>query len=120
LRKIIFDIGISGHHTEYISHLIDYIHEFEDEYYYFFVLHPDFIKNCPEISSKAKKAKNITLTPISVEEFNYSQKNSIIQKSVSNYKLLCKYANYKNVEIVNCTRFSLIDSYNRVKTDKVN
>lgn len=98
MRKIIFDIEITGHHTEYIGHLVDYIYEFEDEHYYFFVVHPDFIKYCPEISSKAKKAKNITLSPISVEELNDTKNNSIIQKSISNYKLLSKYVKYHNVK----------------------
>tara|TARA_B110000211_G_scaffold167245_1_gene188765 strand:- start:8538 stop:9713 length:1176 start_codon:yes stop_codon:yes gene_type:complete len=100
LRKIIFDIEITGHHTEYLNHLIDYIHEFEDEHYYFFVVHPNFIKNCPEISSKAIKTENITLSPISVEEFNYSKNNSIIKKSIFNYKLLCKYVKYHHVKEV--------------------
>lgn len=53
------------------------------------------------------------------EVFKMSYYVESIQKMFKSHDLLSAYANYKKVEIVNYTAISLIDSYKRIKIDKV-
>lgn len=60
MKKLFFDIQITGHHTEYINHLVDYLlinNNLNDEY--FFVVHPDFSKRFSGIVAKAKQLTNV-------------------------------------------------------------
>lgn len=101
MRKLFFDIQITGHHSEYISHLIDYLfinNNLTDEY--FFVVHPEFSERFPEIALKAKKLKNIVWIEIGIEEFNKSQRGSLIRSSFSLYKIMDSYAKQYKVDHV--------------------
>ena len=100
MKKLIFDIEITGHHTEYISHLVNYLHEIDDEHTYFFIVHPDFHKRFPDIASRAIRTKNITIVSSTQKEFTDSQKGNIIKKSFYNYRLMHKYAKEYKVEEV--------------------
>lgn len=107
MKKLIFDIEITGHHSEYIRHLIDYLHEFHDNHIYFFVVHPNFHKRFPDISSKAARTKNITIILSTQKEFTDSQKSNLIKKSFFNYRLMHKYAKYYNTEEVLLLYFNI-------------
>jgi len=110
---LIYDIEITGHHAEYISHLIDYIIQKESTTQYFFVLHPIFNQRFPEIQDKVLRCLNITLIEITNNEFvRINEGNSLI-KSINNYKLLIKYADKLHVNSLftlhfNAFIFSLI------------
>jgi hypothetical protein len=68
MRKLLYDIQVTGHHSEYINHLVDYICDNPDEHTYIFVLHPEFPLKFKEITAKAAKAENIVWLPISWKE----------------------------------------------------
>jgi len=90
--KVLFDILITGHHTEYISHLINYLYNNDDGHRYVFVVHPDFKSRFGEIASKAEQADNITLVQITDSEFSKSQQGGLVQMSFNTYKLASFYA----------------------------
>lgn len=93
MRKLFFDIQITGHHSEYIGHLVDYLfvnNDLTDEY--FFVVHPDFSKQFSEIFSKAQQLTNVTWIEITIDEFRKSQQGGLIRNSFSIYKLMDSYA----------------------------
>lgn len=93
MRKLFFDIQITGHHSEYIGHLVDYLfvnNDLTDEY--FFVVHPDFLNQFAEISSKAQQLSNVTWIEITINEFKKSQQGGLIRNSFSIYKLMDSYA----------------------------
>lgn len=50
MKILIFDFEITGHHPEYIKHLVEYIQQTEDKSKeYFFVVHPEFCDRYPDI-----------------------------------------------------------------------
>ena len=51
MKKLIFDIAITGHHTEYIGHLVDYLFENKQSDTFVFVVHFDFSRDFPSDSS---------------------------------------------------------------------
>ena len=89
---LFYDIEITGHHTEYISHLIDFITQNTDKTQYFFVLHPMFNLRFPEIREKALTCQYITLIEITNDELEKINTGNSLTKSINNYRLLIKYA----------------------------
>jgi glycosyltransferase involved in cell wall biosynthesis len=100
MKKLIFDIQISGHHSEYISHLIDYLYDNKDGNEYFFVVHTDFSSEFPNISRKAKAVNNIHLIEIKFEELQTIQHLGMIKKSFVEFRLMHHYALKFNVSHV--------------------
>ncbi|MFV8372675.1 glycosyltransferase [Flavobacterium sp. LB2P74] len=101
MKKLFFDIQITGHHSEYINHLVDYLFandDLTDEY--FFVVHPDFSKEFPEIVFKAQQLSNVTWIEITFEEFDKSQRGGLIRSSFSLHRLMDSYANKYKVNHV--------------------
>jgi glycosyltransferase involved in cell wall biosynthesis len=98
MKILIFDVEITGHHPEYISHLVSHISESGcNGHSYFFVVHPDFCNRFPEITGQIAKSE-ITFVTISKNELNsiyVTRKNSLKQfiSPFKIYALLKKYAN---------------------------
>lgn len=92
MKKLLFDIAITGHHSEYIGHLVDYLSVNEDDNEYIFVVHPDFSNKFQSIVSKAIRSINITWIEINLIELEKVQKGGMIIKSFSEYKLMNVYA----------------------------
>lgn len=93
MKKLFFDIQITGHHAEYIDHLVDYLfinNDLTDEY--FFVVHPDFSNQFSRIVSKAQQLTNVTWIEITIDEFKKSQQGGLIRNSFRIYQLMDSYA----------------------------
>lgn len=104
---LIYSIEITGHHTEYISHLIDYIGRKEGDMHYFFVLHPEFKLKFPDILNKALACPYITIVEITNNELFKINKGNTLAKSINNYRLLLKYAIHFNVVHLTLLHFNL-------------
>lgn len=92
MKKLFFDIQITGHHTEYISHLIDYLEENHDVNEYYFIVHPNFSSRFPKISDKAKCIQNVALVEIENDEFSKIQNSGLLKRSFIEYRLMDRYA----------------------------
>ncbi|WP_026837169.1 glycosyltransferase [Gillisia sp. JM1] len=93
--KLFFDIQVSGHHSEYLSHIINFIvddvQNCDDEF--IFVVNTNFFKHFPEITEKSKGIQNIKLFPISPEEQKEEVENqNILIKSFVYYRIMNLYA----------------------------
>lgn len=89
---LIFDIEISGHHTEYLLHLMKFIKKYKDPAEYVFIVSPlfkDFIKNKIEDDGFVSE---LNIIQISKDEYFYVNKNAYIWRSIKTYKLIKKYA----------------------------
>lgn len=101
MRKLFFDIQITGHHSEYIGHLINYLfinNNLNDEF--FFVVHPEFSVRFPDIGFKAKQVKNISWIEITMEEFKKTQSGDIVRNSFSTHKIMDFYARKYGIDHV--------------------
>jgi glycosyltransferase involved in cell wall biosynthesis len=92
MKILFFDIEISGHHSEYISHIVDYLCYTKAEGSYFFLVHPEFSASFPEIVNKANTSENIRFIAISYKELHCVSKGVLIKQSIEFYRLMNKYA----------------------------
>ena len=100
MKKLIFDIEITGHHAEYISHLIDHIYNNKDTNEYFFIVNSNFTSKFPIISGKVKSIKNINFIEIELEELRSLQQLGVFKKSFVEFRLMNYYALKFNVNHV--------------------
>ena len=81
MRKLIFDIEITGHHSEYIGHLSTYLSEAKTNDTYIFVVHTKFKEKFYEIVNKSKHCKNIDWVFVERYESEMSYNGNLVQKS---------------------------------------
>lgn len=92
MSKLFFDTDLTGHHSEYISHLIDYLVNNNSLGHFTFIVHPDFSKKFPLIISKAEQVENIRIIEIDHKEHTKINKGILLIRSINKYKLMDKYA----------------------------
>jgi glycosyltransferase involved in cell wall biosynthesis len=92
---------ITGHHSEYISHLIDYLYiDGDDGQVYYFLLHPDFPNTFPAIVEKANKCSNIALFYVSKEDLEKCSGRGLIRDSLAHYRIMNRYVQKLSVQHV--------------------
>jgi glycosyltransferase involved in cell wall biosynthesis len=90
---LICDFQITGHHSEYISYLIDYLYDNQGyENHYYFLLHPDLSETFPTIAEKAGKCPNLELIYFSREELKKAIGRGLAHNSITQYKIVDQYA----------------------------
>ncbi len=93
MKTLIFESEITGHHSEYIDHLVKYISSDsrQDEKYYF-IVHPKFKTIFPKIVEISKKTLQIEFIEIEKEDHQNIINGPLIIKSLKSYNVLRKYA----------------------------
>lgn len=108
-KLLIFDIGVTGHHSEYIGHLIDYLaNRAGGEVKYYFIVHPAFSKTFPEIYNKGQQIENVYWTPIDDVELRKVQNTRKIRSSLIQYRIMDRYAKQYQVDHVCALDFHTI------------
>jgi len=97
---IIFDIEITGHHSEYIKHLVNYISDIKLDDNFTFIVHPEFNNTFPTIFNKAENNKNIRFIEISHYEHARVKRSNFLLRSFQIYSLMNKYAKNNEAQIV--------------------
>ena len=101
MKKLIFDIIITGHHSEYIGHLVDFLAvETLPKDTYYFVVHPELFIRFPEIYEKSKEVKNLIWLPINKEELHKVESVKKIKNSLAQFSLMQNYVRLYQVEHV--------------------
>ena len=103
MKILVFDFEITGHHPEYLEHLVNYIKEEKNTgKNYYFVVHPDFCTKFPHIVQKVPAPK-INFIAISNNELNILNKlkgnNTQYWDPFKIHDLLLKYAKIINPSI---------------------
>ncbi|MFK7813537.1 MAG: glycosyltransferase [Maribacter sp.] len=106
MNIIIFDSEITGHHSEYINHLIEYLVVSSSDDSYYFVVHPDFPSKFKNIVSKTENCSHIHWRPITRSEEDSLASLSIMKKSFVEYNLVEKYVTSLNADIVYLMHFN--------------
>ncbi|MGK9120867.1 glycosyltransferase [Olivibacter jilunii] len=91
-KVLIVDFMITGHHSEYIDHLLTYLQQRGDARQYIFLTHPDFASTFPAIANKTAYPDGAKLETITLEEWNNFQKKNLLGKSFYGLQLVSKYA----------------------------
>ncbi len=104
---LIFDIEITGHHSEYIGHLVKYIAKNRLSNKYIFIVHYNFHKNFPGIIAMAKTSDNINFVHVSQNEFIKVMSGKLFQRSFGFYNLMKHYAVRHSVKQVILLSFNI-------------
>src|SRR3546814_12220956 len=86
--RLIFDITITGHHTEYIGHLIRYFKQHPFDGMNVFVVHPHFKEKFPHLVPDAGANPNIQLVEITHHEYQKTTKGSLFGQSFAMLKMV--------------------------------
>ena len=87
MKILIFDLQITGHHSEYIEHLIYYI-DLQSSNEYVFVVNPKLKDNFPNIHIKGANKSNILWVFIGNDELNLILGSNVILRSLREVRLL--------------------------------
>jgi glycosyltransferase involved in cell wall biosynthesis len=92
MNILVFDIHITGHHSEYISHFVDYLVTNKSKDNYYFIVHPSFCEKFPEIVATAHKVDYIHIVPIAQYAFLKMDSVNRIKRSINYFKLMNFYS----------------------------
>jgi glycosyltransferase involved in cell wall biosynthesis len=101
-NKIIYDSIITGHHTEYISHLVKAIVDQNIQKTNYFIIVPEGIHDkIPDIISLSKKSKNLHWEIMSATDCENLQKMPLYKRSFYELNLVQKYVKkFKATEVI--------------------
>ncbi|ASU35137.1 glycosyltransferase [Mucilaginibacter xinganensis] len=100
MKKLFYNLRLTGHHSEYVGHLIDYLGLNKDDNRYIFVLHPEFSNKFPQIADKAKQIENVTWITVTADEYRSIEGGGMLKKTFSEYQLMNRYAVDNKVDAV--------------------
>ncbi len=94
-----FDPAISGHHSEYIRHIVKYILKKELDGNFYFVVNQNFTQVFPDIKHLADCSTSIRIIEITTDEYNiiYSS-GSNVKRSIREFKVMDSYALAFNID----------------------
>lgn len=90
--RLIFDITITGHHTEYIGHLMRYFKQHPSEGKNIFVVHPHFKEKFPHLVPDANANRHIQFVEVTNQEYQKATAGSLFRQSFAMLKLVKQYA----------------------------
>ena len=90
--NLIFDINITGHHSEYLGHLIGYLHSRPVSAPVTFVVHPHFSDKFPKLAEKASGSKHVQLVSVTEAEYRKATAGSLTRQSFATLRLVTRYA----------------------------
>lgn len=98
---LLFDLYLTGHHSEYIEHLVKYLVNREpDKNKFYFVLNPFFSQQFETIANLTKDREDIIIICVEELEWKNAMRGSLLEKSFSQFNLMDKYAKKLNVNSV--------------------
>jgi glycosyltransferase involved in cell wall biosynthesis len=97
---LFYDTEITGHHSEYISYLFDYITHNNLPGEFKFILHPNFSDKFPDIAQKILMVNNIEIFVITYNEYELERRGNILMRSLRTYKVMDTYAKMLKAEKV--------------------
>lgn len=106
-RSLYIFIQITGHHIEYLSHLVNYLLENGDTEKHIFVVHPDISNRLSSIVDRAEHLDSIEwvpLRPIEVQSFMNASK---INRSFKGFHIANHYAIKYQVDHVFLSNFNV-------------
>ncbi len=88
-----FDPALSGHHAEYVSHMINYVARQKSDNRYYFVVHPSFAETFSKVTAGVAGNENIQIRGISQSEHDmiYSA-GGLVKRSITEFKVMNRYA----------------------------
>ncbi|WP_211324074.1 glycosyltransferase [Echinicola strongylocentroti] len=113
---LVFDPQLTGHHSEYIGHLVEHIYQRPQGMKVTFVVHPEFASRFPDIRHKAKRSPEIEWIGLHQEEISKITQGNMASRSNAEFRIMDKYATTFQADHVIALYFNTIQlalSYQR-------
>lgn len=107
MSTLFFDIQITGHHTEYIGHLIDYFRSRPPSGPVTFVVHPHFADRFPQLAEKTRGSEQVRLVSVSEAEYQKATAGSLTRQSFATLRLVNAYAERYQADRVSLLSFNV-------------
>ncbi|WP_257666570.1 glycosyltransferase [Parapedobacter tibetensis] len=100
MRFLFYDIEITGHHAEYIFHIVNYLtHRVHPHDEYIFVVNPDFESKFKFIVDSARENPSIRFVPVKKEETANLKVANRFKRSIRNFHIVDNYAKKFHVDV---------------------
>jgi glycosyltransferase involved in cell wall biosynthesis len=100
MNILFFDILITGHHSEYIEHVLMYLKNNNNyKHNYYFVVHQNFSDNYPELWSTALGIKNVNFIEVDENFLVGLNVKNRLRRSLNNFKVVDFYAKKYNISV---------------------
>src|SRR5690606_31011159 len=96
-----------GHHSEYISHIVEYLSDNATDKQYYFVVSEELPAKFPDIVKKSESIPNIHWVFIPLLEISKLYSQNIITRSFSELKLVSRYAKELKAQHVHLLYFNI-------------
>jgi glycosyltransferase involved in cell wall biosynthesis len=107
-KTLIYDSGISGHHTEYLEHLARYLKESDNLQEYYFLVNPKFTEKFAYITEITKNANNVHWIFLQQKEYEKINSGQQFVQSFKIYFLLKRYAGKLNISQIIIMHFNTL------------
>lgn len=107
MTYIIYDSSITGHHSEYLSHVVDYIVSKPTIDNYVLVVPEEIQIKFPDIIKKSEHFFQIRWEYIKTEETDKLSRMSLVKRSFKEFKIVEFYAKKHNAHCVYLMYFNL-------------
>lgn len=107
MSTLFFDIQITGHHTEYIGHLIGYFRSRPATGPVTFVVHPHFAHKFPRLAEGARGREQVQLVSVTEAEYRKATAGSLTRQSFATFRLVNKYAERYRADRVSLLSFNV-------------
>ncbi|MFB9110941.1 glycosyltransferase [Flavobacterium gyeonganense] len=105
--KLIYDSAITGHHSEYISHLVKHLSKFHSEDVYYFVVSEELKIAFPEIISESEGCSSVVWEFIPQSVIKKIHDLSLLKRSFAELELVEQYASKFSVNEVFLLYFNI-------------
>jgi glycosyltransferase involved in cell wall biosynthesis len=100
MNILFFDILISGHHSEYIEHVLMYLKQNNNyKHNYYFVVHQNFSEIYPDLWSTAIDINNVNFIEVDENLLVGLNVNNRLKRSLNNFKVVDFYAKQYNINL---------------------
>jgi len=106
-NRIIYDSAITGHHSEYISHLVDYLLKSESKEIFYFIVSEEFKIQFFNIVDKTKGNPSIVWEFIPKKQCDFFQGLPLYKRSFKELAIVDSYAKKFNVQKVLLLYFNI-------------
>ncbi|MBZ4043050.1 glycosyltransferase [Flavobacterium hibisci] len=106
-NRIIYDSAITGHHSEYISHLVDYLLKSESKEIFYFIVSEEFKIQFFNIVDKTKGNPSIVWEFIPKKQCDFFQSLPLYKRSFKELAIVDSYAKKFNAQKVLLLYFNI-------------
>jgi glycosyltransferase involved in cell wall biosynthesis len=106
-NSLIFDIEISGHHSEYLKHVLEFLLNNNSDGSFVLIVHPEFTSRIKNYADRSEQSQNVVIKAISLKEYHDCKKGNLLLRSIKTFKMLEHYVKIYTITKVYLLYFNI-------------